>query len=516
MSVARACLQCRASKAKCDCVRPRCGRCIHRRLACSGYPQDESFIFLDENDVAQRNSERARSRRNESQMIPISFDLAASQGSSAPTFTERTSTLRKQLYHWLNERELTEIPPVLQLDMETQAVSRFFVNWTLYPCNLGLSPGYMDQVPKLYSNAAPHSILWLAVQAVAFADMKYYGPGYDQLSATALQYYGLALALLRTLAADEERILDDQVLAALLLIDDFESLFLGRTEPLGPHSQGLKHILHARGDAQLFRRSSFSLWLLALHRLVARQILLYEEPDDQQTAWIDKLDLDWVPLRIFSDIYKMNVLSSEANKLRQGENSRPIPRESIEQARQLADSTLLLLRSVETWPMMTIDHWKAETVDPNTISETDSLPNLPMPQFTCPRVLSYHDIWSAYMWSFHAASQIILRESLIDTFELIGLSQLEAGDPEDTDQIQHQTEVIHRLSAVLIRSFPQLLGFVHKDTSEGHFRLQGGTAGRALVLFPMRVLQMSSFSPPEHKQTALAVIEWVNSTYRLG
>ena len=46
------------------------------------------------------------------------------------------------MYPWLN---VTNIPRALDRDVETRAVERFFVNWTLYPSNHGDSSGELDQ-----------------------------------------------------------------------------------------------------------------------------------------------------------------------------------------------------------------------------------------------------------------------------------------------------------------------------------------------------------------------------------
>lgn len=86
-----------------------------------------------------------------------------------------------------------------------------------------MSAGYMHDLPRLFQGAPPDSILWLIVRATAFADMRHYRTTDNVSFATlALQHYGAALGRLRTLAADEQDLANDRVLAALLLIDSFE------------------------------------------------------------------------------------------------------------------------------------------------------------------------------------------------------------------------------------------------------------------------------------------------------
>ncbi|KAK9365301.1 hypothetical protein V1509DRAFT_407381 [Lipomyces kononenkoae] len=517
MSVAKACLPCRAAKARCDLVRPICGRCMCRGLACTGFPGDAGFIFRDENEAAQRNSERARRGPGKNHLPPISFKIIPSQKQQTQLSTDVPDLDLQQLYPWLNHRALAVVPKPLRRDLETRAVDRFFLNWTLHPCNDGVSLGHMHDLPMLYLSAPPESILWLAVRAMAFADMRHHRSEDTPFTTKALRHYGAALSLLRTIAVDEQRLADDRVLTALLLVDNFESMYLGRTEPLGPHSDAVRHVLRARGDKQFFDRSGFSLWRVAHHRLQARQVMLREGPYPEQIAWMSKLDINFIPLRISVDVQQMNTLAAAAKKLTLGsEVARPISSEKVEQARQLAQAIEDLISSIESWTATITDVWRPKTIDPHYISETDVSSKFSIPHFICPRLLSYHDIWLAYMWNFHAASQIVLRESLVDVINYNTSRQMQEPGLEDMERVQREQDAVNRLSSILIRSFPQLLGFTHKDTRGPYLPAQGKMAGRYFSLFSMCVVQTARSTPPEHKQSASEVIEWINSTHGLG
>jgi hypothetical protein len=293
-----------------------------------------------------------------------------------------------------------------------------------------------------------------------------------------------------------------------------QSMYLGRTEPLGPHSDAVRHVLRARGDKQFFDRSGFSLWLVAHHRLQARQVMLREGPYPEQIAWMRKLDIDFLPLHISVDVQQMNALAAAAKKLTLGSAvARPISSEKVELARQLAQAIEALISSIKSWTAMTTDVWRPKTIDPHYM---DVSSKFPIPHFTCPQLLSYHDIWLAYMWNFHAASQIVLRESLIDVINYTASGQMQEPGLEDMERIQREQDAVNRLSSILIRSFPQLLGFTHKDTRGPYLPAQGKMAGRYFSLFSMCVVQSARSTPPKHKQTASEVIEWINSTHGLG
>ena len=115
------------------------------------------------------------------------------------------------------------MPGPLKRDLRSRAVDHFFVNWILYPANNFLFPGHLHVLPELYRTASSDSILPCAVCAVAFADMpKGSRDEGSSFHAKAQRSYGSALARMRGLASDETSIVDDHVLAALLLIDNFE------------------------------------------------------------------------------------------------------------------------------------------------------------------------------------------------------------------------------------------------------------------------------------------------------
>ena len=202
---------------QCDQVRPTCGRCIRRRLNCTGLPAETGLIFRDERETAQRNSERAR--RETSDPAPaFSYDVRPSQ---SPSEQPLDPSLRLQ-YSWLSRKMLANVAGPLDKDFGARAVDRFFINWTVYPDNDGVSPGHMHHIHALYVHAPPVSILWLAVRALAYADLKYETVSGTPFNIKAREYYGAALHQLRVYANEQQRLVNDQVLAAVLLIDNFE------------------------------------------------------------------------------------------------------------------------------------------------------------------------------------------------------------------------------------------------------------------------------------------------------
>ena len=197
-------------------------------MECAGLSADANVIFRSENEVAQRNSERARREQRTVHAYPIPFGEASFSATdevgqaSEPTSIDYPG-LQYQ-YPWLNDHTLATIPTSLTLDRDTRAVDRFFVNWTLYPRNDGLSLGHMHTLQSLYLSVPPESVLWLAVRAMAFADIRQCSTFGNEYHIKARRHYGKALTCMRECVDDSREALDDPVLAAVLLIDDFEVL----------------------------------------------------------------------------------------------------------------------------------------------------------------------------------------------------------------------------------------------------------------------------------------------------
>jgi hypothetical protein len=181
-------------------------------------------MFRDETVAARRNSQRARregSFSGPSRIGPLPMSLWEGQMQTGDSLDP---AMKHQL-PWLNAHALVGLPGPLRRDVETRAVDRFFVNWILYPGPGGTSHGHLHNLPVLYQDAQPGSVLWHAVRAVAFADMRHFCDGEVSFSVKARRSYGAALAGIRANVANDQELTTDHLLAALLLVDSFEVRF---------------------------------------------------------------------------------------------------------------------------------------------------------------------------------------------------------------------------------------------------------------------------------------------------
>ena len=161
--------------------------------------------------------------------------------------------------------------------------------------------------------------------------------------------------------------------------------------------------------------------------------------------------------------------------------------------------------------------WRPNTVNSrHSTHETNYPSNIAIPHFRCSRVLGYQDIWLIFKLNCHCASQIVLRESLVDVVKYRAKLENQGLDLENMERIRIEGDAIDRLSAAIMESYPSLLGFTYEDSEEPLSPLQGRMAGRLFSIFPMWVIQRAQFTSDLHKRTASEIIEWINFRHGLG
>lgn len=297
-------------------------------------------------------------------------------------------------------------------------------------------------------------------------------------------------------------------------------MYLARIEPLGPHRDIIRHVILTRGNEFIFNSSPFGLWCVAHKRLQARQILLREEPDPEQVLFLEKLNANRPDIHMSVDIIHMNVLSASVKKLIESSGHVGSARmETVGQADEMVLRVDHLLALIQDWTSAISGSWKPRPEDAQHIGqplEAETPFDRPMPHFPYPQMLNHHDAWSAYHWNLHAASQIVLRESLIELIEYSASIQEEELDEEHVGRVQAEQGAVDSLSSLIVESYPWLLGFTQRHDPERCSPPQGKMAARFFSLLPMWVVQKARFTSLLHKQTATEVVEWITSRHRLG
>lgn len=403
----------------------------------------------------------------------------------------------------------------MRRDLDTRAIDRLFADWVLFPGNDGLSPGHMHTIPALYHDAVLGSVLWHSVRALAFANI-YRARDGDGLSfrIKARRSYGEALRQLRHVVQNEERLNDDRSLAALLLIDCFESMYLRHSTALGPHSQAIKYVMAKRGDGIILDRSRFALWRMANCRLQARQIQAGDYPEPAQKELISKLNLDRPDGRIVADITDISSLCADARKLLEDSSTNTSDHEA--EATTLLTRMATLINELDTWTSTMTGIWSPRPVGSTKALKLEEVAysadsNHPLAYYDCDELLAYPNVWFAYIWNSHAAAQIVLRESLVKIHRRYASSSA----PGIEGIAQQQRLAVPLLAASALKSFPPLVGFTDASGEQFEPVLQGKAAGRFLALFAMDVVAKAELVPSRHRFKARKVIEWIHDNHSL-
>lgn len=139
----------------------------------------------------------------------------------------------------------------------------------------------------------------------------------------------------------------------------------------------------------------------------------------------------------------------------------------------------------------------------------------PLAHLYCAKLIAYPDVWLAFVWGFHAACQIIMRETFIALVEPQARTLGRETTLVQTSTIAREREMVERLAASIISAFPALMGFTNGAREEYESYPQGLMAGRCLALFALEVIQKAKYPRFEHKDSAMAVIQWMSASYVL-
>ena len=179
--------------------------------------------FRDETDTARSGSIRGRSQRRRTAGTRALLGLQERQGCIEAPSSSQTNRAGPE----------SRFSADLQPDRSAQLVEQMFTEWTLVPSR---KLEHAVQLPLLHVKTAPHSLLWLAVRALAYAHCSEDITAAISHGETALDVYGRALSILRNAAGDPQNLQDNEVLGAILLLDNFE---VGRVDLGAPSRHAL-------------------------------------------------------------------------------------------------------------------------------------------------------------------------------------------------------------------------------------------------------------------------------------
>ncbi|QIW94830.1 hypothetical protein AMS68_000348 [Peltaster fructicola] len=503
---------------KCDLERPTCGRCKRLKQRCTGYTADSDFVFRNENNVAQRNSERAR-KRSSNASIALAIRPSTSKKASPPvqrTFIDISDEITQAELAYFREEAHMTIPPSIDKPLVDRAVDRWFLDWVYIPADKGRAAGPLMLIPGLYISSPDQSTFRTTVQALAYAHLQGHKDGDQPLHVKATATYGLALARMKDEIANDRNLSDIRLLSALLMLDHFESLHLGRSDLLGPHSTGVRHILSNVGMVHFDNRFSFTTWKMAHHRLLAKQIIQRQSPDAAQLNWTRYVNTSKPDLHLSVTCVKLAVVCGQVNVLVHEDADLKL-NEKVNRAKQLLADMRALKSGTDTWLANMPPAWMPQQRDGNLKQLPPTF--VPASQYGPQPVhnMIFQDMELAAMLNFYQTTSIVAHECMIELYTLIDALS-EDPDSEATENIirLEKAAIVH-LADTILATFPT---FVKAAALAGpgvpkRSSARADLAGRFFALFSMLVFSRAEHVPQHAKTVARWVIESIQVDYAL-
>ncbi|PVH71418.1 hypothetical protein DL98DRAFT_106240 [Cadophora sp. DSE1049] len=279
------CYRCRSMKLKCDQEHPECKRCQRVKVTCPGYRHENDLIFVD---VSNQIRERGAAQR------PRHSRKNTTEGTKGTVGSPRKQ--RDTSYPSISPPEFTILP---QTDWNQHALCRFMSEFTMQTHDLKTNPGFLHNLPQLYSESSGRDpLLDHAVMAVSLAHHSNQSGSYDA-ALQARKLYGVSILLLNK-ELSEGNLQSESTLIAVLFLNYYQ-VFSDEhptSDVWSMHSDALSMLLRSRGTSSQFLDPRVggitrAAVYIAVYRNLTRRILpgpevaLFEESLDtyKETTW---------------------------------------------------------------------------------------------------------------------------------------------------------------------------------------------------------------------------------------
>lgn len=396
-------------------------------------------------------------------------------------------------------------------DLATRAVEVFFTEWIAFPAGLGSAcPGYLHYTPALYHDDSVHPLLKEAVHALAFANRAgALDSNGREFALRARTCYGKVLQHLSSLAKQSasDTLASDDVIAAVLLIDQWELMHLGRSKIQNCHGNLLSHIIFLRQKDQVGSQASATWLIAAAYRVMLQCILVGEKPRPEQREYLSELDntigftVPWV--RIMLDTWDIGILSAEARRL-VAEDIRNLDAQVIA---TLIDRSHTFLQRASAWQDEVSDLWRPEFHN-RCQSRSDTTPHEGIPDSASLRssdrcISVFKEPWIAEMWTSYWSCLLILQDRLITLMTHVKRLDQWCHRLAERWAVEEEYANVHQLEGKIAQAMPSALGQVrHSSDTRDSRNERPVMLQRLFALFPLSVVADVSCTSPKYKTAA--------------
>ncbi|KAI6777733.1 Transcriptional regulatory protein-like protein [Emericellopsis cladophorae] len=495
------CMRCRQRKVKCDEGKPSCRRCYIYGKECPGYT--DQFHFRHELTASSFKKSATTQRRKNSPISTASVKLTNSNKKKvekdSSTSTSKGSPSSACVPVWS-----PTTPVATTLSISTDDISLcYFVHRFVTPAGLDGFPGHLTFLPTLYDKHQDDGgVLELATKSVA--KMAVYNKfGGDDFRFQSYQAYGKAIRSLQNAIQDETQVMDDKVLAAVLLLCTLKDVSGEGVGDPSEHAAGLYYLLERRGVEQLATRRGVELFLLSLIRLQVYSFLreddTYSDPGGLTSAlgaFDPLIRAMFMMTRVLSlrntlsKYVPMGILPGQPWK-------QPVLDINDEGHETVIQECLHALQDFDTWDMEAASYWQ------NTFQGR----TLPTRLGEVGTSMTYCDQQTACTIILIRSARLILVLSLLIYHDLatVPVGNLEAW----VQWVPVLQNDLHCTIDDILACVPFALGDVDQDGKPRTMSYDG--AGAIIIIQPLRLVTWCIYAKPEQHQIARNILGRINA-----
>jgi hypothetical protein len=150
----------------------------------------------------------------------VDADVGPSQHAVKFAADAKRMESQKSVVVRLRDRSKAHLYPSVSTNWDELALCRFFSDYVLEANEVAVSPGYLNNLPKLYGDAT-NEIMAHSIKAVSLASFSTQARS-DELLVTARKSYGQALLLVKRALSNSNQVTSDASLAGVFFLNMYE------------------------------------------------------------------------------------------------------------------------------------------------------------------------------------------------------------------------------------------------------------------------------------------------------
>lgn len=505
---------------QCDQTKPQCNRCVKYGAVCPGYPKEQDVrfrydtrnsarkpyvvlisklagIYLTSNSVPRDSALRSNSKPDYTSTC-LNVAVWQPQAKTAAVTCTRARQKRQRSTSSSSTNEETSDSPLtspINIPWEA-AITQYFFDQAMMPV------GWYSFLPELYRNAPPESCMALTIHTASLFLASNQFNNLDMLQ-YARKKYGATLQVLNRNLAHEEKCLEDETFASILLLNVLDG-FMGYSSSLSSwHLKGCAQLVKLREARGVRTKRSHDLahsiviqtqpWLLRGHTREADPGSLGGEV---MNNWLWEVTGHTPAAKLASLSAKVGALRNATAAFLKKTDGQPDV--DAKDCLYVISDACKLGVELQKWQVQEEDRWICRTAD------------IPPPDEQT-RPTYYADIQVAKVWNYWRVARIMLHELIVSIIEHV--ESLHPSLQGSLYQLKDQSaQVVVEMLQGIAASVPF---HVQKIDSRGHkiSRSSQRVVGGSALIWPLQTMLECRWALPKQRRLALETLHDVGEVF---